>query len=130
MSISSKVQIFLKAQISAFVGGAFDFGIYSFCYKVLEIAAPFSNAISGSLGAVINFTINRYWSFNSTETPLGKQLWKFVLVVMGSIVLKSSGIFVLVDLYELNYLVGKLIVEIIVSLGFNFTLQKHWVFKK
>lgn len=125
-----KIREFFKAQLSAFIGGIVDFGIYSFCYKVLEIAAPFANVVSGSLGAIVNFTINRYWSFDNTETPLTSQLWKFILVVLGSIFLKSTGIYLLVDISGVHFLLSKVIVEIFVSLGFNFTLQKFWVFKK
>lgn len=125
-----KLKEFLKAQLSAFVGGLVDFGIYSFCYKVLLISAPFSNVVSGSLGAVVNFTINRYWSFNNTTVPLANQLWKFIIVVAGSIFLKSTGIHFLVDVWSFHFLLSKGIVELIVSLGFNFTLQKYWVFKK
>lgn len=127
---SSKLKEFLKAQLSAFVGGLFDFGIYSLCFKLVGISAPLSNVVSGSLGAVVNFLINRYWSFNSADQPLGNQLWKFIIVVMGSIALKSGGIYLLVDMWNVNFLVSKGIVEIIVSLGFNFLLQKFWVFKK
>lgn len=127
---SSKIKIFLKAQLSAFVGGLFDFCIYSLCYKVFGVSAPLSNVVSGSLGAIVNFTINRYWSFESTSTPVKEQLWKFIIVVVGSIILKSSGIYVLVDLMSINFLLAKGIVEIIVSLGFNYVLQKIWVFKK
>ena len=128
--MSFKLKEFLKAQLSAFLGGMTDLAIYSFCYKVLSFSAPFSNAISGSLGAIVNFLINRYWSFGNTKTSLGSQLWKFIIVVIGSISLKSLGIYILVDIWQWHFLLSKLLVEIIVSLGFNFTLQKYWVFKK
>ncbi|WP_160069302.1 GtrA family protein [Sphingobacterium bovisgrunnientis] len=128
--MSFKLKEFLKAQLSAFLGGMTDLAIYSFCYKVLSFSAPFSNAISGSLGAIVNFLINRYWSFGNTKTSLGSQLWKFIIVVIGSISLKSLGIYILVDIWQWHFLLSKLLVEIIVSLGFNFTLQKFWVFKK
>ena len=128
--MSFKLKEFLKAQLSAFLGGMTDLGIYSFCYKVLSISAPFSNAISGSLGAIVNFLINRYWSFGNTKTSIGSQLWKFVLVVIGSITLKSIGIHYFVDVWQWHFLLSKLLVEIVVSLGFNFILQKFWVFKK
>lgn len=127
--MSPKFREFFKAQLSAFVGGLVDFGIYSFCYKVLLFTAPISNIFSGSLGAIVNFTINRYWSFGTTQVSVASQLWKFILVVAGSIFLKSSGIYVLVDILNLHFLLSKAIVEIIVSLGFNFILQKYWVFK-
>ncbi|MEJ5090922.1 GtrA-like protein [compost metagenome] len=128
--MNAKLKEFFRAQLSAFVGGLSDFGIYTFCYKVLSIAPAFSNVISGSLGAIVNFVINRYWSFNNTSTPLGKQLGKFVIVVAGSILLKSLGIYLLDDKLHLHPLLSKVIVEIIVSLGFNYTLQRFWVFKK
>lgn len=127
---SVKIKEFFKAQLSAFIGGLFDFGIYTLCFTVFGISAAFSNVVSGSLGAVVNFSINRYWSFNSADQPIGDQLWKFVIVVIGSITLKSSGIYLLVEVMDLNFLISKGIVEIIVSLGFNFVLQKFWVFKR
>ncbi|WP_159633662.1 GtrA family protein [Sphingobacterium composti Ten et al. 2007 non Yoo et al. 2007] len=128
--MSFKLKEFLKAQLSAFLGGMTDLAIYSFCFKVLNFSAPFSNAISGSLGAIVNFVINRYWSFGNTKNSIGSQLWKFVIVVIGSIMLKSIGIHYFVDVWKWHFLLSKLLVEIIVSLGFNFTLQKYWVFKK
>ncbi|PRD47402.1 GtrA family protein [Sphingobacterium haloxyli] len=121
---------FGKAQVSAFLGGLFDFSVYTICIQVLGFTAYISNIISGSLGAVVNFTINRYWTFDSTGAPVGKQLGKFVMVVIGSISLKSMGIFLLVDHLSLNPYYSKIIVEILISLGFNFLMQKYWVFKK
>ena len=44
--MSDKLRVFLRAQLSAFVGGISDFGIYTFCYKVLGFTAPFSNVVS------------------------------------------------------------------------------------
>ncbi|WDF69780.1 GtrA family protein [Sphingobacterium oryzagri] len=121
---------FGKAQVSAFLGGLSDFAIYTFCLQVLGYSAHGSNVISGGLGAIVNFSINRYWAFDNKTTAIGDQLWKFVLVVLGSITLKSTGIYLLVDYLFFNPFYSKLIVEIVVSLGFNFILQKYWVFRK
>jgi len=128
--MSAKYKEFFKAQFSAFIGGVFDFAIYTFSFTFLNFTAPFSNVVSGSLGAVVNFTINRYWSFESSNNSIGSQIWKFVLVVIGSISLKSLGIYILVDIFQVHFIVSKLIVELVVSLGFNYLLQKFWVFKK
>lgn len=121
---------FLKAQLSAFLGGIFDFSIYTVCLQYFGFSAHGSNIISGSLGAIVNFAINRYWSFSSHSVPIGMQLWKFVIVVVGSITLKSTGIYILVDYLLLNPFLSKICVELLVSLGFNFFLQKYWVFRK
>ncbi|MGO1521010.1 MAG: GtrA family protein, partial [Sphingobacterium sp.] len=118
--MSTRLTEFIKAQLSAFLGGMADLGIYTVCYTILLYTAPLSNVISGSLGAVVNFTINRYWSFNKTERSVGSQLWKFIVVVVGSIGLKTLGIHFLVDIWLWHFLVSKLLIELIVSLGFNF----------
>ncbi|SRR5690606_4167351 len=121
---------FGKAQVSAFLGGLFDFSIYTFGIQILGFTPYISNILSGSLGAVLNFTVNRYWTFEKTNAPVGKQLAKFVVVVIGSIFLKSTGIFFLVGHLSANPYYSKIAVEIFVSLGFNFLMQKYWVFNK
>ncbi|HLS94007.1 putative flippase GtrA [Sphingobacterium allocomposti] len=121
---------FGKAQISAFIGGLSDFAIYTFCLQVFGFSAHGSNIVSGSLGAIVNFLINRYWAFDSRTTPIGNQLFRFIVVVVGSITLKSTGIYFLVDYLFLNPFYSKIVVELLVSLCFNFVLQKYWVFRK
>lgn len=128
--MSLKIKEFLKAQVSAFSGGIFDYGIMLFCKEVVGLGVGVSICISGILGAVVNFSINRFWTFKKDESPVGSQLWKFALVVIGSILLKSQGTVLLTDLTQIDYKITRLLVEVIVSLGFNFTLQKYWVFKK
>ncbi|MBP3942254.1 GtrA family protein [Sphingobacteriaceae bacterium WQ 2009] len=128
--MKTKLIPFFKAQLSAFIGGAFDYGIMLLCKEVLGFDVKNAIRISGALGAVVNFSINRFWTFKKSDTPVGSQLWKFVLVVIGSIFLKSEGTPLVSEFLKIDYKIGRLIVEVIVSLGFNFVLQKYWVFKK
>ena len=121
---------FGKAQFSAFVGGIFDYGVMVFCTEVFKVHYAESIIVSGLMGAMLNFSINRYWTFQNTEVALKNQLLKFYLVVLGSIVLKSSGTFYVTENFLLDYKISRLIIDLFVSLVFNFTLQKYWVFKK
>lgn len=125
-----KLKEFLKAQLSAFVGGMVDYGIMLFCKEILNFSISTSIVISGAIGAIVNFTINRFWTFKKEEAPVVNQLWKFIIVVIGSIILKSQGTPLLSTLTGIDYKITRLMVELVVSLGFNFTLQKYWVFKK
>lgn len=120
---------FLKAQLSAFIGGVFDYCIMLLCTELLHIHYTVSIVISGSLGAVVNFSINKYWTFKA-NAPIGKQLPKFVLVVIGSILFKSTGTFLVTEYIHIDYKISRLIVELIISLGFNYPMQKYWVFNK
>lgn len=133
MITKKSVLIFLKAQISAFSGGIVDYFTMIACTELLHIHYTISIAIGGCVGAILNFSVNRYWTFNAaskTASPVGIQLLKFVIMVAGSIALKSSGTYLFTNWTNLNYKISRIIVDIIVSLSFNYVLQKYWVFKK
>ena len=121
---------FLRAQVSAFTGGVCDYLIMVFLTEAFGVYYTASIIISGILGAVVNYSINRYWAFNATRSTKRTQLSKFVLVVMGSIAIKDAGTFLFTELLHLDYKISKLVVDAITSLGFNYVLQKYWVFKK
>lgn len=127
------VFVFAKAQVSAFTGGLLDYVVMILCTELLHIHYTISIAIGGIIGAVVNFSVNRYWTFSThkaSQFPAGIQLAKFVFVVAGSIALKSSGTYLFTNWLKLDYKITRIMVDIIVSLGFNYVLQKYWVFKK
>jgi putative flippase GtrA len=133
MGNKKPVFIFAKAQISAFIGGVTDYLIMIGCTEWLHIHYTVSIVISGLIGAVVNFSINRYWAFRDNESnksPITSQLGKFSLMLVGSIGLKALGTYLLTQGLHLDYRISRLVIDIIVSLGFNFVLQHFWVFKK
>ncbi len=133
-SLLEKFIVFLKAQLSAMIGGVFDYLIMIFFTEVFHVYYPISIAIGGAIGAVINFSLNKTWTFRTKNLPykntVRKQLLKFVLVVINSIALKSSGTYLLTTYLHIDYKISRIIVDLIVSVLFNYNLQKYWVFKK
>ncbi|WP_316792654.1 GtrA family protein [Pedobacter frigoris] len=133
MDKRKSVYTFAKAQLSAFSGGIVDYLVMVTCTELLHIHYTISIAIGGIIGAVVNFSVNRYWTFTAnkaSESPVGNQLLKFIFVVAGSIMLKSSGTYLFTNWLNLDYKITRIMVDIIVSLSFNYVLQKYWVFKK
>lgn len=128
MQPGNQLITFVKAQASAFAGGISDYLIMVFCTEMLGVFYPVSIVIGGICGAVINFTINRKWTFHAQNGRLNMQLVKFIVVVLGSIALKSSGTYLLTSLSHIDYKVTRIIIDLVVSLGFNYTLQTYWVF--
>lgn len=126
--------VFTKAQFSALIGGMVDYGIMIFVVEVFHIHYTLGIVIGGIVGALINFTLNKQWTFNSEggvyHNSLFKQLLKFSITVINSIVLKSSGTYFLSTFFSIDYKITRIMVDIVVSTCFNFTLQKEWVFKK
>lgn len=125
---------FTKAQFSAMLGGAIDYATMIFFTEVIHIHYTISIVIGGIVGALFNFTVNKGWTFRSKELPYKstglKQLLKFSLVVANSIFLKDAGTYLITTFVKIDYKFSKIIVDLIVSIGFNYNLQKYWVFKK
>ncbi|CAA9200647.1 hypothetical protein FLA105534_03158 [Flavobacterium bizetiae] len=123
---------FLRAQVAAFIGGITDYGLMILLTEVGKLHFTFSILISGTIGAIINFSINRFWVFKNQSgysSHINSQLLKFALVVLGSISLKSFGTLVLQKAFQIDYRIGRLITDSFVSYGFNYPLIKYWVFK-
>lgn len=123
------VKVFIKAQMSAFLGGMFDYCVMIFCTEYLHIHYTFSIVIGGILGAIVNFSINKYWTYNDDSKNIQTQLFKFYLVVAGSILLKTLGTYVFTEALYFDYKISRIVVDLFVSIGFNFMLQRFWVFK-
>src|SRR5512133_2207840 len=126
--------VFGKAQVSSFIGGIVDYLIMICLTEFLGFHYILSIVIGGLAGAVVNFSINRYWAFRSKEIPYQvsgrKQLLRFCLVVINSIVLKATGTWFFTSFMKIDYKISRVITDLIVSIIFNYMLQRHWVFRK
>lgn len=123
---------FLQAQVAAFLGGITDYGLMILLTEVFKLHFSFSILISGTIGAIINFSINRFWVFKNESgysSHINSQLFKFALVVLGSISLKSCGTFIFQQVFQIDYKIGRIITDLFVSYGFNYPLIKYWVFR-
>lgn len=121
--------VFGKAQLSAFIGGISDWIIFLLCVK-FGVFYTVAIWISGFLGALVNFSVNKYWTYEAKEEETSKQLFRFYFVVIGSVALKSLGTYVITEGLTIDCRLSRLVVDLIVSLGYNYTLQRYWVFKK
>lgn len=122
--------VFGKAQLSAFIGGIADWIIFLLCVQ-FGIHYTIAIWISGFLGALVNFSLNKYWTYDvPSKKSLPSELFKFYFVVVGSVILKSFGTYVMTEGLTIDCRISRLVVDLIVSLGYNYTLQRYWVFKK
>lgn len=127
------ISTFAKAQLSAFLGGVLDYAVMIALTELLGIYYAVSIIISGTIGAVLNFSLNKYWTFKnkgSDKSPVGTQLLRFCTMVAGSVMLKAFGTYLLTSRLKIDYRISRIIIDIFVSLGFNYVLQNFWVFGK
>ena len=132
--IFDKIFVFAKAQISAFIGGISDWSIMVFVTEVFHVHYTISIAIGGIVGAIINFGLNKSWTFRTKDIKYKhstyKQMFRFFLVVINSIFMKSSGTYLVTTYFRLDYKISRILIDLFVSLAFNYTFQRFWVFKK
>lgn len=126
--------IFAKAQFSAFLGGLLDYFIMILLTEYFGIHYTISIVIGGLTGAVVNFLMNRSWTFYSKEFPYKvsrrNQISRFIVVVLNSILLKSTGTHLITTIFQIDYKFSRIITDLFVSVIFNFMLQRFWVFKR
>ena len=126
--------VFSKAQLSAFVGGMVDYGVMVFLTEVFGIHYTLTIIAGGIVGAFVNFYINRQWTFFSKKqaynSAVRMQMLKFAVMVINSFTLKSLGTYLFVGLSGIDYKIVRIAIDLAVSIGCNYPLQKYWVFKK
>jgi putative flippase GtrA len=126
--------IFTKAQISSLAGGIVDYLTMILFTEVFHLHYTVSIAIGGVVGAIVNFSINHKWAFRSSKLsykfPAWKQFSRFVLVVANSIILKATGTHMITTYLGINYKFSRIFTDMLVSIVFNYTLQRHWVFRR
>jgi len=121
---------FIKSQIAAFGSTCIDYLTVIGLTEVVGIWYVYSNVIGASLGAITNFFLGRKWTFQAEKESLSKQAGRYALVSAGSLGLNTFGLYALTEWTNLHYVLSKIIIGIIVAVGFNYVLQKHFVFKK
>ena len=118
-----------RSQIAAFLATSFDFATVIFLTEIAGLWYVVSNAIGAFFGAVLSFTLGRYWVFVSLQNKIAQQAFRYFLVSAGSLVLNTLGVYLVTEFASINYVISKVIVSLIVGLGWNFTLHKFFVFK-
>ncbi|MDR1169514.1 MAG: GtrA family protein [Prevotellaceae bacterium] len=132
-SILGRLETFVRAQFSAFICGVCDYFIMILLTEFVKIHYTVSIIIACTLGAIMNFSVNKNWTFYSKNSDykfsFTQQLWRFIFVVTSSIGLKTLGTYLLTTYGHIDYKISRLITDIIVSIFYNYMLQRYWVFK-
>ena len=117
----------LRNTVSAVVATGVDFAIYLGLVHLADVA-PWSATAAGCLvGGVVNFTINRVWTFASSGHPIG-EAWRYFFVSASSALLNSGGVAVLLFLPNLDHHFAWVVVRAAVFVAWNYPLQRDYVF--
>lgn len=120
---------FIKAQAASLAATCFDFlttivlvNAFSWWYLAGSVTATIA-------GGLLNFMIGRLWAFNAGEGKIEWQFIKYVLVWTGNLLLNAAGVFMITQYIGLSYVISKVITAVVVGIGYNYVLQKKFVFR-
>lgn len=112
---------------AAIIATGVDFVIVSALVNAGHLSAPWATAIGCAAGAVVNFFINRRYTFGSKDPKL-PQMRRYAFVSFTSALLNSSGVAVFLLLPGLDYRIAWLLARVAVFVAWNFPLHRNYVF--
>jgi putative flippase GtrA len=115
--------------INGLVATAVHFLVLTFNLKVLEWnSAGVANLIAAVFGISVSFLGSRYYVFNGSLDPLVKQLYRFMLLYAAIAILHGLLMYVWVDLYLQNYMIG-FVIATVMQVACSYIGNKVLVFK-
>ena len=121
---------FLRAQAAAATGTAVDFLVTIACVEGLHSWYLLATALGNTAGGLVNFYLGRHYVFQAPHQRAPAQGGRYFLVWLGSMLLNAGGVYLFTQRLHVNYLASKVLVSLVVGIGFNYFSQLYFVFKK
>ncbi len=134
--------MFLKASVSSQIASWIDMGLSFVLFAFIIDDAFIAKAIGAATGGVVNCSINYKWTFQPKGCSKRAVAIKYAIVWVGSLLLNSFGTDLATGLLsQLTFLadwgvtdngcfmVAQLAVSLLVSIFWNFQLQRYFVFR-
>jgi len=119
---------FIRYNIVAGLATATDFLVLVLLTEAFQLWYMFSAVMGAVSGGVVSFILERNWAFHKRHGNIYKQTLKYSAAWVTSILLNTSGLFILVEYANIHYIVSKVIVAVVVGIGFNYLTHKHFIF--
>ncbi|PKP33591.1 MAG: polysaccharide biosynthesis protein GtrA [Bacteroidetes bacterium HGW-Bacteroidetes-16] len=125
----NRLPTFLRYNVVSIVATSVDFVVLIGLTEIAHLWYLFS-AYEGALaGGITGFILERNWVFKRKEVKLTTQSTKYLLIWIVSIVLNTGGLYLMVELSGYQYIISKIIVSVLVGVGFNYLMHKYYIFK-
>ena len=123
------MKTFLKSNVDSLIESFCDYLVTIVLTQFLKIDAVLSSIIGTVVGGIINFLIGRHWVFKSSRTPFLHQGKRYLFTWIGNLILNALGVYLLIRVAGVHYLISKVATSITVAVGYNYPVQKGYVFK-
>ncbi|MBD5369765.1 MAG: GtrA family protein [Bacteroides sp.] len=133
---------FLRSAVSSQTSGWTDFAVSFVFFAWVHLSAWVATAIGALAGGIVNCVINYRFTFHADGVDWKAVVVKYVMVWIGSLLLNSFGtelLFWLIQDWDWLETIGfkhdgyfaaaRLFVALIVSWGWNFIMQRYFVYR-
>lgn len=103
--------------------------IIFFILNTLGMYYIFSNIIAYSISTIHSYLWNALWVFKYKDKASTDTTFKFITLNVVGLLLNTVILYILVDLFNLNKMLG-LIITTIIIMFINYAVNKIWVFKR
>jgi putative flippase GtrA len=119
----------IKFGIVGFLGFVIDFGLTYLFKEKMKMNKFVANAMGFIISAIVNFTVNRMWTFQNHNPDLALQFGKFMAIASVALMLNSLIIYILNGKIRINFYVSKIIAVLFVMF-YNFIMNSLFTFVK
>ncbi|MBP6396689.1 MAG: GtrA family protein [Saprospiraceae bacterium] len=120
---------FLRALLTSITATSVDFILSVVLKEWIGIYYVTATTLGGMFGAATSFLMGRIWVFNKRTGRLSNQLLRFVFTNFFSIFLNTSGVFFIVEHFEIPFVWSRIVVACFVGFFFNFLMNRYFVFR-
>ena len=124
---------FLKAQAASIIATIVDFVVTILLVKLLglhdDVSMTAAAATGTIVGGITNFIIGREWVFAATHQTRTIQAARYFIVWTGNLLLNAAGVYVLIHFGNIDIVLSKVIVSVLIGFSYNYFLQKRYVFR-
>lgn len=134
--------IFLKAMTTSQIGAWVDFSVSLILFQFTPLGEIYSKAIGTTSGGFTNCCLNYRWTFKGNDVKKRMVFVKYIMVWVGSLCLNTYGTAITYHLFSSwqwlidigfksagFFMAAQLIVSFFVSIIWNITLQRYFVFQ-
>jgi putative flippase GtrA len=119
--------IFGKFFITGGIGFGVDFGISKTLLQVARFPLLVANSIGFLVGEVLKYSINRYWTFHSTDPEIMLQFGKFISISFIGLTMVNAIVYYLVKKKQQPFFRSK-VLAMFVFMFWNFTANYFFTF--
>jgi putative flippase GtrA len=118
-----------RHQVAALVATAVDFATMIALVELAGARAPVATAVGACSGAVTNFALGRTWAFGARDGAIGPQAARYAVVSSASAAWNAFGEWLAHDVANVPYVLARACVALVVSLAWNYPMQRWFVFR-